>query len=224
MEYRLDMTAMFTIHDAFRRDLAEIARVAAEDDQAGSRRLQSQLGWELFKKFLVVHHQTEDDVVWPVLRARVKDDPDRVAVVDELEAEHAAIEPWFLAIDGARADQDESGSPLADLVGELVTSLTAHLAHEESDGLALIDAFLTPDEWQTFARVHGERLIGDAPTYVPWLLDQADPGAVENFLSNIPPPLATGYREHWAADYAALPLWDARREPMPASVQDDRGD
>jgi hypothetical protein len=29
MEYRLDMTVMFTIHDAFRRDLVEIARVAS---------------------------------------------------------------------------------------------------------------------------------------------------------------------------------------------------
>ena len=61
--------------------------------------LQSQLGWELFKKFLLVHHQTEDDVVWPVLRTHLKDDPDGVAVVDELEAEHSAIEPWFIAID-----------------------------------------------------------------------------------------------------------------------------
>ena len=83
MEYRLDMTNMFTIHDAFRRNLVEIARVADHD---GSPRLQSQLGWELFKKFLLVHHQTEDDVVWPVLRTHLKDDPDRVAVVDELEA------------------------------------------------------------------------------------------------------------------------------------------
>jgi hypothetical protein len=199
MEYRLDMTIMFTIHDAFRRDLVQIAKVAAEDDRNGSRHLQSHLGWELFKKFLVVHHQTEDDVVWPVLRSHVKDSPDRVAP----------------------AHQGESGSPLVDIVDELVTSLTTHLAHEESDGLALIDAFLTLDEWQTFARVHGGRLIDDAPTYVPWLLNQAEPSAVENFLRNIPPPLAAGYREHWAADYAALELWIAPRDPT--NVQDGVG-
>jgi hypothetical protein len=220
MEYRLDMTVMFTIHDAFRRDLVQIARVAAEDDRTSSRRLQSQPGWELFKKFLAIHHQTEDDVVWPVLRTHVKDSPDRVSVVDELEIEHAAIDPWFQAIDGAQADQDEIGTRLTDLVGELVTSLTAHLAHEESDGLALIDAFLTPEEWQTFARVHGGRLIDDAPTYVPWLLDQADPTAVGNFLSNIPPPLAAAYREQWAVAYAALDLWDAP-EPLPTNLQEN---
>jgi hypothetical protein len=221
MEYRLDMTIMFTIHDAFRRDLVQIARVAAEDDRNDSRYLQFQLGWELFKKFLLVHHQTEDDVVWPVLRTHVKDSPDRVALVDELEAEHASIEPWFRAIDGAPAHQGGSGSPLVGIVDELVASLTTHLAHEESDGLALIDASLTLEEWQTFARVHGGRMIDDAPTYVPWLLDQADPGAVENFLRNIPPPLAAGYREHWAADYAALELWIAPRDPT--NVQDGVG-
>jgi hypothetical protein len=221
MEYRLDMTTMFTIHDAFRRNLVEIARVAADADRDGSPRLQAQLGWELFKKFLVVHHQTEDDLVWPVLRTHLKDNPDRVAVVDELEAEHSAIEPWFTAIDAALGYQDENGSPLADFVTELATRVTAHLAHEESDGLALIDEFLTPEEWQAFAREHGARLINDASTYVPWLLDGAGPAAVENFLSTIPPPLAAAYRDQWAPDYAALDLWEAPPEPAPTNAQDD---
>jgi hypothetical protein len=219
MEYKLDMTVMFTVHDAFRRDLVEIARVAAEGARDPRRRLQSQIGWRLFKKFLVVHHQTEDDALWPVLRNHVKGSPERVSVVDELETEHAAIEPWFRAIDGVQANQDASGPALVDLVDGLVTSLTAHLAHEESDGLALIDAYLTLEEWQTFARVHGGRVLVDAPTYVPWLLDQAKPSAVENFLSKIPPPLAGGYRQHWAAGYAGLELWGSPGDPT--TMQND---
>jgi len=218
MEYRLDMTTMFTIHDAFRRNLVEIVRVAKEADRdRNPRQLQSQLGWELFKKFLIVHHQTEDDVVWPVLRAHVKDDPDRQAVVDQLEAEHSAIEPWFMAID-AVSYQGENGS-VADLADELAAKVTGHLAHEESDGLALIDRFLTPEEWQTFAREHGARLINDASTYVPWLLDHADPATVENFLGSIPPPLAAAYRGQWAPDYAALDLWGAPIESAPTHAQ-----
>jgi Hemerythrin HHE cation binding domain len=218
MEYRLDMTNMFTIHDAFRRDLMEISRVAALADRGGREHLQSQLGWELFKKFLLVHHQTEDDVMWPVLRTHLKDDPHR-AVVDALQAEHSAIEPCFTAIDSAPGYQGEPGSPLVDYVGELASKLTAHLAHEESDGLALIDEFLTPEEWQTFAREHGRRLVNDASTYVPWLLDEARPDAIERFLSTIPPPLAVAYREQWAPAYAALDLWDARIPPAPTNTQ-----
>jgi hypothetical protein len=219
MEYRLDLTNMFTIHDAFRRDLVEIARVAAEADRGGRAHLRSQLGWELFKKFLLVHHQTEDDVVWPVLRTHLKDDPHSVGVVDALEAEHSAIEPWFAAIDSVLGYQGEAGLPLVDCVGELDSKLRAHLAHEESDGLALIDEFLAPEEWQTFAREHGRRLVNDAATYVPWLLDGARPAAIEKFLSTIPPPLAIAYREQWAPAYAALDLWDARIPPAPADAQ-----
>jgi hypothetical protein len=209
MEYRLDMTTMFTIHDAFRRNLVVISKVAAEADPDGAPPLQSQVGWHLFKKFLLVHHQTEDDVVWPALRAHVKDDSDRVAVVDVLEAEHSAIEPLLVAIDAALG---ENNSPLTEVVGELATKLSGHLDNEESIGLGLIDEFLTPAEWQGFAREHGARLINDASTYVPWLLDQADPVATENFLSTIPAPLAAAYREQWSPDYAALRLWDAPLE------------
>lgn len=35
-----------------------------------------------------------------------------------------------------------------DIIDELAGKLTAHLAHEESDGLPLIDASLTPQDWQ----------------------------------------------------------------------------
>jgi hypothetical protein len=143
----------------------------------------------------------------------VKGAPELLAVVDELETEHAAIEPWFQAIDGAPANQDDSGPSLVDLVDGLVTSLTTHLAHEESDGLPLIDAYLAPEEWQTFARVHGGRVLDDAATYIPWRLDQANPRVIENFLGKVPSPLAAGYREQWAVDYAELELWDALHHP-----------
>ena len=85
-----------------------------------------------------------------------------------------------------------------DIVDELVTKLTGHLVHEESEGRDLIDATLSAEEWQNFARSHGQRLLGDASTYVPWLLEGASPETVEGFLANIPPPLAASYRGQWA--------------------------
>jgi hypothetical protein len=66
-------------------------------------------------------------------------------------------------------------------VVELATKLTAHLAHEESDGLPLIDASLTPQEWQNFAQHHTERLRGDAATSMPWLLNGASAGSPSRF-------------------------------------------
>jgi Hemerythrin HHE cation binding domain len=167
MDFRLDMSMMLAMHDALRRELVQVGRVAARRDDNPGRLLHAALGWELFKKFLTVHHRSEDDALWPPLRARVAGRPDQVALVDALEAEHAVIEPLLAAIDAAAADPDYGYQRFGDIVDELAAKLHAHLAHEETDGLPLIDASLTPAEWQHFAQVHTERIRGDAPMYMP---------------------------------------------------------
>jgi Hemerythrin HHE cation binding domain len=209
MEYKLDMGMMFAMHDALRRELAQVTRIAAVRDDNPGPLLRAALGWELFKKFLLVHHATEDDVLWPALRARVAGHPDRLALADALEAEHAVIEPLLTAIDAAAADPDYGYQRFGDITDELEVKLTAHLTHEETDGLPLIDASLTPRQWQQFARVHGERNGGDAATYMPWLLNGASPQAQDNIMGNFPPPLLAAYREQWAPRYAALTIWPA---------------
>jgi hypothetical protein len=213
MDYKLDMSMMFAMHDALRRELAQVGRIASRRDDNPGKQLRAALGWELFRKFLLTHHQTEDDVLWPPLRARVAGQADRLALVDALEQEHSVIEPLLTAIDSAAADPDYGYQRFGDIVDELSTKLSGHLAHEESDGLALIDVSLTPQEWQHFAQVHGERLRDDAPMYMPWLLNGASPQSLEAVLSKFPPPLLTAYREQWAPAYAALDVWNANGDP-----------
>jgi hemerythrin len=228
VDYKLDMSVMLAIHDALRRDLARVGKIAAAagDDPAGM--LRALLGWELFKKFLVVHHQAEDDVLWPALREAVAAHPDQVALADALEQEHAVIEPLLTVIDTVSIDTvsidtvsidtvsintvstntaGHGHERFADVVDELVSQLTAHLAHEEADGLALIDASLTPQQWQHFAAVHGQRLTPDAALYMPWLLSDTPPGSLEQVLARFPPKFATAFREQWAPAYAARDAW-----------------
>ena len=209
MNDRLDMSMMFAMHDALRRELAQVGPIARLRDDHPGALLRAALGWELFKKFLVVHHQAEDDTLWPALRARVAGRPERLALADALEAEHAVIEPLLTAIDAAAADQGYGYQRFGDIVDELATKLTAHLAHEESDGLPLIDASLTPQEWQNFAQNHTERLRGDAATYMPWLLNGASPQTLDAVLGKFPPPLLTAFRQEWSPRYAALDIWPA---------------
>jgi hypothetical protein len=210
MEYQLDMSMMFAMHDALRRELVQVARIASRTDDHPGRRLRAALGWELFKKFLLVHHQSEDDTLWPTLRTNVAGQPDRVALADALEAEHAVIEPLLTAIDAAAADPDYGYQRFGDIVDELATKLSAHLSHEETDGLPLIDVSLTAQEWQRFAQVHAERIGGDAPMYMPWLLNGASPQTLDAVLGKFPPPLLTAFREEWGPRYAALDIWNAR--------------
>ncbi len=212
MGSRLDMSTMLAIHAALRRDLEQVARIAGRRDSTDGTRLRAALGWQQFKKFLVVHHQVEDDALWPALRATVAGHPGQLALVDALEQEHAVIDPLLRA-----ADEAAGSRSFGEIVDELVSKLGGHLAHEESDGLDLIDAALSVADWQRFGRVHGERLIGDAPAYMPWLLDGAEPRAVAAFLANVPPALAAAYRGRWASDYAALKRWDVMDAPSDAS-------
>jgi hypothetical protein len=217
MDFTLDMGMMFAMHDALRRELAQVTRIASLRDDNPGPMLRAALGWELFKKFLLVHHQSEDDILWPALRARVAGQPDRLALADALEAEHGVIEPLLTAIDAAAVDPDYGYQRLGDLTDELAVKLAAHLIHEETDGLPLIDASLTPAQWQHFAQVHGERNREDAARYMPWLLNGASPQTLEAIVGNFPPPLLAAYREQWAPSYAALTIWPAPGAGAPRS-------
>jgi hypothetical protein len=209
VEFKLDMSMMFALHDALRRELVQVTRIATLKDDDPGPLLRAALGWELFKKFLLVHHTTEDDVLWPALRTRLVGHPDQLALAGALEDEHAVIEPLLTAIDAAAADPGYGYQRFGDLTDELVAKLTAHLTHEETDGLPLIDASLTPQQWQHFAQTHGERLTGDAARYMPWLLNGASPQMLDAVLGKFPPPLLAAYREQWAPKYAALTIWPA---------------
>jgi hypothetical protein len=208
MEFRLDMSMMFAMHDALRRELVQAARVARVRDDDPGALLRAAAGWELFKKFLLVHHRSEDDTLWPALRAAAAGHPERLALADALEAEHEVIEPLLSAIDAAAADPDYGYRRFADIVDELAAKLTGHLAHEETDGLPLIDASLTPQQWQHFARVHAERVGGDAPMYMPWLLNGTSPQTLGAVLDKFPPPLLAAFREQWSPRYAAMDVWN----------------
>jgi hypothetical protein len=75
----LDLTVMLAFHDAFRRDLAHLARAASRrpaDLDDPNRRTAVLAGWELFKTYLHIHHTGEDHDLWPRMRSHLADHPD----------------------------------------------------------------------------------------------------------------------------------------------------
>jgi hypothetical protein len=144
---------------------------------------------------------SEDEALWPAVRAAVAANPDQLALVDALEAEHAVIDPLLTAIDAAATTPD---GRFADIVDELHTQLSKHLTHEETDGLALIDVSITEGEWLHFSSVNSERNRPDAAMFLPWLFDGADQDALARMF---PPQLLTALREQWGPAYAALDVW-----------------
>jgi len=212
----LDMTMMYAVHGALRRELAQVSRITSRLDDDPRRLLHSALGWELFSKFLHIHHTSEDVAVWPAVRAAAAERPDRLAVVEAMEAEHAKIDPLLAAVNDAIADQDYGHQRLGDLIDTLATELSTHLAHEESEGLGLIDATLTPEQWKVFADDHRARVGTDARLYLPWMLDGADTDLAATILSRMPEQLVAAYHDEWGPSYARLILWDTADEPTKA--------
>jgi hemerythrin-like domain-containing protein len=156
-DYQHDMTMMLAFHEALRRELGHIARVAAARTDDPRHVMATAAGWQMFKAYLQVHHGCEDDLLWPVMEKTLADRPDDLALLAALEAEHAAIDPLLNAIDATLANPARGPERLGDLTDALATTLHAHLRHEEGEGLALIDATVTDEQWQEFGQENAKR-------------------------------------------------------------------
>jgi len=189
----LDMTMMYAVHDAFRRDLAHIDRMTTWTE-----------GWNRFSKFLHAHHVAEDEALWPVVRDAVGDQPDDVKLLDDMVTEHGALGPLLEAIDAALAHGESAPEARADLAARL----QEHLTHEEEAALPVIDRTLTEEQWMSFGEASTARIGVDMPQFLPWLLDGADTERTKAVLGRLPEPAQQTYRDEWQPAYAANAWWD----------------
>jgi hypothetical protein len=190
--YKLDMTTMFAYHDALRRDLERIAWMTARS-----------AGWDLFKRFLHVHHVAEDEALWPVVRQALIGHTDDVALLDEMEAEHAALEPLLDAIDEALDRGDSAAGARVDLAARL----REHLTHEEDAALPVIDRTLDEEQWMRFGEASARKVGPDMPTFLPWLLDGADDDSAKAMLNHLPQQAQQAFLNDWQPTYEAKNWW-----------------
>jgi len=206
-QYKHDMAMMLVFHDALRRDVGQIARISATTTDDPRRVMATVAGWQMFKTYLHVHHGCEDDVLWPALGKTLAERPDDLALVTALEAEHAAIDPILNAIDATLANPASGPERVGDLTDALSSTLNAHLRHEEGEGLSLIDAAVTDEQWQDFGQEHAKRIGPEAPRVFPWILDGVDAGTTEHILALVPEPVRALYRDQWVGAYRQLDRW-----------------
>jgi hypothetical protein len=201
-----DLTIMLAAHAAFRRDLLHLGHSATAHQPDPTRRAAIQAGWETFKRQLHLHHTAEDTIIWPALRQRLDHSDHAQSVLDAMEEEHQLIDPLLAAVDAAFAEPD--GSSLGDATAALTSQLTAHLTHEERDGLPLIGVALTAAEWRSagfkIARSSG---LSDAAEMFAWLADGADKATAQATIATLPPPARLIYRAIWNPRYQRTPRW-----------------
>ena len=204
---RLDLTMMFTVHDAFRRDLDVLERLTSSPDDDPRLALRSAVGWELFKRHLRVHHTSEDVALWPAMERLLAGREAELELMAAMEAEHSVIDPLLAGVDAALADRDGGPARLGAAVEALSSALRGHLGHEERDALPLIDATLPEEDWATVGQEHATRIGDGASRYLPWVLDDADPADAAHLLAGFPPPLVQAYETEWRPAYESLPRW-----------------
>jgi acetyl esterase/lipase len=176
----VDVAPMYLIHRAFRRDtvaFTDVVPTVAPADRARWTLLARR--FDLFATVLHKHHSGEDAALWPLLAERGADP----AVLDALQAEHAGIDP---ALAATRADlrtlADGAGDAatrdrLAATTARLRDALDAHLAHEERNGMALVQRHLTQRDWdrldrEVFAK---DYTLREVPEVLGWVLSGLAP-------------------------------------------------
>ncbi|TCO44367.1 hemerythrin HHE cation binding domain-containing protein [Kribbella antiqua] len=174
----VDLTSMYVMHHAFRRDLAAFKAAVVGtplEDRTTWKALAAR--WGKFVEILHKHHTGEDDALWPLLMSRA-DAADR-ETLEAMEGEHAEIDPLLSACTAgfdrlaSYADADARDA-LEVRVVALGEHLARHLAHEECDALALVQRYLVNDDWlrlekETFQPAYGPR---DIPFVASWALHE----------------------------------------------------
>ncbi|MDL9948855.1 hemerythrin domain-containing protein [Gordonia sp. ABSL11-1] len=190
----LDPFMMYLAHHGFRRDLADFARCVPRTpsaDRATWRALQKR--WSIFREILHHHHAGEDAWIWPQLEDRST--ADERAILAAMESEHGLIDPLLEACDAGFARMavgadDTDRADLTTVLGDTHAHLSAHLAHEESDALTLIQARLSVEEWVELEEKFGDdSSLADALRLAPWMLKGLDDDHRAIVKQRVPRPL-----------------------------------
>lgn len=193
----VDFTLMYIAHDAFSRDLARL--IAAAD--AGQGLTEAALvTWWGFAKQLHTHHDAEDKALWPRLEAAVADRGER-RVLEEMELEHASLDPRIEQVDAAIAEGNAAA--LAAELKTLGRGLAAHMIHEEAAALPLLERRLGRAGWDAFGQEIRAQQGGirGAAEYLPWVLDGAPERLQTKVLQMLPAPARLLYRQLWEPKY-----------------------
>jgi hemerythrin-like domain-containing protein len=169
------MTGMYVAHHGFRRDLADFeaaVRNTPVDDAQVWRLLRKR--WDGFAAVLHHHHELEDEYYWPEMlrRAQQVGLDSAVATLTAMEAEHHEIDPALAACEaGLAAMVAHPCSAHRDDLDAAVTrtraALLAHLRHEETEAIPLMQRILPTDVWEASEKA---ALATFPKSFVPFLV------------------------------------------------------
>jgi len=203
-----DLLPMFLIHHAFRRDLRMFA-AAASATPVGDRATWGALDarWRDFARILHHHHSGEDRLLWPLLLARVDAEGNSAgrATLEAMAAEHEDIDPLLAgcgegfarlaSTHPADGGDDDCRAALVVRLAAARDRLGAHLGHEESDAMALLQQHLTQQEWHSLDKEFAKDYKpSDVLFALPWVLHDVPSEVWHRVRAFIGRPMVVAWR------------------------------
>jgi iron-sulfur cluster repair protein YtfE (RIC family) len=174
-----DMTGMYVMHHAFRRDLAAFTS-SVRSTPLGDGDTWAALArrWARFSSSLHHHHSAEDEHYWPVLLLAVESRGTAadLAEVHAMSDEHADIDPLVTAIGEGFAALvehpcDEHRNALDIRLAGLREVLDDHLRHEETVVLPLVQRVMTTQQYEDVEKAIGASYPSrEVPFLVGWAM------------------------------------------------------
>jgi hemerythrin-like domain-containing protein len=203
---RPDTHGMVVIHRAFRREsrlLATLIAAVPAGDTRRARVLADHLRW--YRLGLHNHHTGEDELIWPLLLARVDLEAE---IVLRMEAQHERISATLAQAETALAAWEGSAAePARDHLVAVLTDhravLLEHVDDEEAELLPLAARHLTAPEWDAM----GDHFLAATPknvllVFLGAVLEDASPEERGTFLGLLPLPARIIWHTVGRAQYA----------------------
>src|SRR5919107_119484 len=187
---RPDTHDMFVVHRVFRREAALMPRLVRHvrpGDVARAAHVADHFrGYALG---LHHHHTAEDELIWPLLLARVDLEAELVL---RMEEQHERVAAGLDAVTALLPEWERTADPMT---GERIAvaleahhaALMEHLTDEETHLLTLIEEHLTVAEYGKL----GERFATETPKdklflFLGALLEEATPEEAADIMRNLP--------------------------------------
>lgn len=183
-----DLSGMYVMHHAFRRDLDRFVAATRNTPVAETATWRALARrWHRFGTVLHHHHTIEDTAIWPPLLHRVDAAGDAAAraTLEAMEAEHELIDPQLGACSTAFgsmafAPHPDARARLAEHVAMARDLLVDHLRHEETEALPLVQEHLTAEEWATAEKAAGASFSPRELAFlIPWAASGLDRAALD---------------------------------------------
>jgi len=156
--------------------------------------------YENVLEFLHVHHQGEDELIYPVLEERCLEEKE---LLEKIDAQHRLLdEPMAAArtaiVDWRANPSAEGAQSVVDLIGTIDETLRPHLGDEETMVLPIASAWISPEEWGQLPSHAMQSFRGDKPWLSLGLVrEKLTPEHRDAMLAGMPPPLQALWTDEW---------------------------